>query len=86
MLYYILARKISFLVCYITVICQCVKHDIIIIVILLSDLLALQDKGSTHTDISVQVSTDYSDKCIQCDYWNNTNISGSLYTIYYTLQ
>ena len=40
------------------VICQCVKHDIIIIVILLSDLLPLQDKESTYTDISVQISTD----------------------------
>ena len=47
--------------------------------IFLSDLLGLQDKDSSHTDISVQFSTDYSDKCIQCDYWNNTNISGTKY-------
>ena len=33
-------------------------------------LLGLQDK--------IQVSTDFSDKSIQCDYWNYTNISGNI--------
>ena len=37
-------------------------------------LLDLQDK--------IQVSTDFSDKSIQCDYWNYTNISGNLYLTY----
>ena len=61
-------------------------HNIITIVILLSDLLALQDKDSTHTDISVQVSADFGDKCIQCDYWNNTKIAGKVCIICCTLQ
>ena len=40
-------------------------------------LLDLQEK--------VQVSTDFSDKSIQCDYWNYTNISGYLYLSYVIL-
>ena len=34
-------------------------------------LLDLQDK--------IQVSTNFSDKSIQCDYWKYTNVSGNLY-------
>ena len=33
----------------------------------------------------VQVSTNLSDKSIQCDYWNYTNISGNLYLSYVVL-
>ena len=43
--------------------------------ILLSGLLALQDKESTHTDFSVQISTDKLNK----------DITGNLYTTYCTL-
>ena len=69
---------ISGMFCYSVnfLICQCVKCNIINIVILLSGLLALQDKERTHADMSIEVSTD---KCIQCDYWNYTNISGTKY-------
>ena len=34
-------------------------------------LLDLQEK--------IKISTYFSDKSIQCDYWNYTNISGNLY-------